>query len=1142
MVFITTERGAGYPRARRSGLRGGGAVNGGDSGQVTSASRFVGRDAELAALGEALADAANGRGGGLVLISGEPGIGKTTLAATFARRARGQGVQVGWGGAWEDGGAPPYWPWVQVLRSFERNAGAAALAAAAGPGAGLLAQLVPSLGTPTGASADGAGARLALFDAVTTTLDRASRAAPLVVVLDDLHAAGRASALLLRFVFEARLARVLLIALYRDVEVRLDDELSEVVSALEANATLMTLGGLSGEEIRTLLPSAGPDVLAAVERRSEGNPLFIAQVARMPGTGSGAVADADVPAGIRQAIRRQITQLTQSAVNGTGDDKDTELTGGPTAGEVLTTAAVLAADLDPGLVAQVLGTSAGSVSGVFDRAARTGLLRASSAAPGGYVFGHALIREALYGELSPRGRADAHRSVAAVLERPPWRARASNAELAHHYLRATPAGTGASEGSGIALRAVEYAGLAGRDALSALAYEEAAAHFGLAVEALSRAAEVPPPSRCELLLGLAEALLNSGAIHRAEPHLGEALRLARQSGAARQLAAAALLNAAHLDFNAPDDSAAALLREAADALGTEAPALRARTLARLAVALAGDRDAARAAAGQAVQVARESGDPGALAAALGARQHVLWGTQNPGDALAGATEIVDAARAAGDPVRELDGHVLRLTHLLESCDGPAARRELAQVERLAGLLRQPLARLVACSRRSTLAVLDGDFPLAASQARLAWDIGTRASLPDAGAVLWGQLFVIWLETELPGGDEDLMEQILRGLVARSHLSAAHAAALVLIDAERGAWEQARGRFGELATAGVAAMQPDMVYVFTLALLARGCCVLDSRQHAMRLYQALLPFAGRAAVGAGAVVCVGSVNRYLGGLAALSGQTAVAEEHFQAAAADHRRLGARPLLARTLHEYAQLLADRAAGPDLAGAAEALAEARAIAAECGMTKLAAILNQQQATTAGPVTLEREGGYWAVRHGGTVARLPDSLGLRYLDLLIRNPGRELAALDMIQLASATPSGTTPSSAAPPGPAQHLVTATAADDTLDARALAEYRHRLAELDDDLAEAERWNDTERASRARAERDFLLRELASATGIHGRPRRLGSESERARVNVTRAIRSAIDRVRTHSPGAAAHLDQAVRTGTHCSYTPRYEPS
>ncbi len=1108
----------------------------GDSGQSGSGPLFAGRDAELARLGAALADAAAGRGGGLVLICGEPGIGKTTLAGTFARRARGQGAQVAWGSAWEDGGAPPYWPWVQVLRSFERNAGAAALAEAAGPAAGLLAQLVPSLGSPTAASADPAGARLALFDAVTATLDRASRAAPLVVVLDDLHAGGRASALLLRFVFEARLARVLLIALYRDVEARLDDELCEVVSALEASATLITLGGLSPEQIRMLLPGADQGVLAAVERRSEGNPLFIAQVARVLASGSGTVDDVGVPTGIRQAIRRQITQLTQPAAGSvTSDDKGAERPARPTAGEVLTTAAVLAADLEPGLVAQVLATSAESVSGVFDRAARVGVLRASSAPSQGYVFAHALIREALYGELSPRERAEAHRAVAAVLEQEPWRARISNAELAHHYLRAMPGETTAREGSRLARRALEYAGLAGRDALSALAYEEAAAHFGRALEALSRAAEVQPADRCELLLGLAQALMNSGAIHRAEPHLRQALRLARQSGAARQLAEAALLGAAHLDFNAPDESAAVLLREAADALGADAPAMRARTLARLAVALPGDPAAARAAAAQAVRAARESGDTGALAAALGARQHVLWGTQDPGDALAGATEIVATARTAGDPERELDGHVLRLTHLLESCDGPAARRELAQVERLAEVLRQPLARLVACSRRSTLAALDGDLPLAASQARLAWDIGKRASLPDAEAVLWGQLFAIWLEAELPGGDEEQMERILRGLVARSHLSTAHAAALVLIEAEHGAWDQARGRFDELATAGVAAMRPGMVYVWALALLARGCCVLGSRQHAGHLYQTLLPFADRAAVAAGAVMCAGSVSRYLGGLAALSGQAAVAETHFQTAIAHHRRLGARPLLARTLHEYAQLLSARAAHSDPARAAEALAEARAIAGECGLKKLAAILNDQQAVTADAVMLEREGGYWAVRHAGTVARLPDSLGLRYLDLLIRNPGRELAALDIIQLASAAPAGTTLAGATPLGPGRRPVSA-AADDILDARALVEYRHRLAQLDDDLAEAEQWNDTERASRARTERDFLLAELASATGIHGRPRHLSSESERARINVTRAIRSAIDRIRTHNPNAAAHLDQAVKTGTYCSYT------
>src|SRR5260370_31138192 len=109
---------------------------------------------------------------------------------------------------------------------------------------------------------------------------------------------------------------------------------------------------------------------------------------------------------------------------------------------------------------------------------------------------------------------------------------------------------------------VDEAGLAGRAALCARAYEEAAGHFQQAVEALARAPEVPPASRCELLLGLAEALINSGATQRAEPHLRDALRLARHSRAARQLAAAALRSTAHLDLHTPDESAAALLREA----------------------------------------------------------------------------------------------------------------------------------------------------------------------------------------------------------------------------------------------------------------------------------------------------------------------------------------------------------------------------------------------------------------------------------------------------------------------------------------------------------------------------------------------------------------------------------------------------
>src|SRR6185437_9215936 len=168
---------------------------------------------------------------------------------------------------------------------------------------------------------------------------------------------------------------------------------------------------------------------------------------------------------------------------------------------------------------------------------------------------------------------------------------------------------------------------------------------------------------------------------------------------------------------------------------------------------------------------------------------------------------------------------------------------------------------------------------------------------------------------------------------------------------------------------------------------------------------------------------------------------------------------------------------------------------------------------------------------------ARVPDSLGLRYLDLLIRNPGQELGATELVQLAAADGSGRDRLASAQARSHSLHDAPKAGADVLDRQALAAYRQRLNDLDDELAEAEQWHDPERASQLRAEKDFLIRELATATGLGGRPRQLGSESERARLNVTRAIRTAISRVRDRAPDAAAHLEQAVRTGTRCSYAP-----
>jgi hypothetical protein len=163
-----------------------------------------------------------------------------------------------------------------------------------------------------------------------------------------------------------------------------------------------------------------------------------------------------------------------------------------------------------------------------------------------------------------------------------------------------------------------------------------------------------------------------------------------------------------------------------------------------------------------------------------------------------------------------------------------------------------------------------------------------------------------------------------------------------------------------------------------------------------------------------------------------------------------------------------------------------------------------------------------------------VPDSPGLRYLDLLVRNPGRELAAVELVRLAAdAGPAATGMASTAVQADGLHDASAAPADDILDRQARAAYRQRLAGLDEELAEAEQWNDTERASRLRAEKDFLVRELTAATGLAGRPRQLGSESERARLNVTRAIRTAISRIRGRAPDAAVMTAGARRRSREC---------
>jgi hypothetical protein len=187
---------------------------------------------------------------------------------------------------------------------------------------------------------------------------------------------------------------------------------------------------------------------------------------------------------------------------------------------------------------------------------------------------------------------------------------------------------------------------------------------------------------------------------------------------------------------------------------------------------------------------------------------------------------------------------------------------------------------------------------------------------------------------------------------------------------------------------------------------------------------------------------------------------------------------------------------------------------------------------ATRALPDVFRREGDYWAVAYQGDAFRLKDSKGLRYIAHLLGAPGRDVHAIELVAAERAV-------TRAGPSLETELPASSGGDcgEILDAQAKVAYRRRLAELEEELEEARSFGDPERADALERERDALVRELAAAFGLRGRPRRTGSPAERARVSATRAIRAAITRIREHSPALGEHLERTIHTGRLCAYTP-----
>lgn len=1035
---------------------------------------------ELTELRKAADAAVTGRGG-LLLVSGEPGIGKTRLDWEVFEHARQLGARPVYSASWEGDGAPAYWIWQEALRQLDATVSSRL----------PVPDLAPASGATPGTDAD--AARFQRFGEVADYLAAAAEPAPLVLILDDLQWADLSSLLLLQFLAtRLRSMPLLIVGTYRDGEAGGPDR-AGIFAALDRAALRITLGGLSVTELERFMTSASgaeptPGLAAQLHRRTGGNPFFARELMRLliaQGFDAAGVTATAVPATVTEVIERRLARLAQPVT------------------DLLTTAAVVGESVSLQVLAAATGQPLAALTGLLDAASRAGLLDQRLDDAGTVAFAHALVRETLYANLGPAGRAAIHARVGLALETLPG---TDPAELAHHLLRAGPEAPRD--------RAVRYAVQAGRRALDALAHEHAAAWFQRALNATHDDTE----ARVEALLGRAEARRRAGDLPGARGDLHDVLATARRTGMPAALARAAIgVHLLGVESGAARDEPITLLDEARGVLPDSEADLKARVLASLARErrhAADDVDGhAAPLSASALALARQAGTPDTLARCLLARHDAVWAPGTAGERRALAEEMEAAAQRSGDEELRAEAVLLQATALLELGD-PAVHGLFDRFFRLADRLPQPRMTYLALTRRATHAVLRGDFANAEPLIAEAAAVAARGNEPDADGVSANVEWPLASFTGRRAGHQDRADRRIQPWPSY------HAMRALTLRAA-GRHDEARRAFDRAAATRWHHEPHRIWHQIHLPMLAEAAMAFDAPEVAAECYRALLPHAGTTCIVAAAVTFSGAADHHLGVLALALDRPEAAVGQLEAAVAIHDRLTARPWAALTRYWLARAMLARDGEPALDRMTELARRASSVAEELGMVELAGwvaelLAGEQQAGTA-----VRSGGVWTLAWGGREARVPNVKGLADLATLMVRPGEEVPATDLVAARTAAP---------PPS-------SGAADPVLDRRALAAYRTRLATLAEEIDEAEQAHDSGRVQRARDEREALLDELRRATGRGGRPRRLGDNAERARKAVTARIRDAIERIGNQHAALGAHLRASVRTGSFCCYAP-----
>lgn len=824
----------------------------------------------------------------LVTVEGEPGIGKTRLAAEVAQRATAAEVTALYGRCDQET-IGSYQPFVEALQGYAAQVAPEVLRVDLGRAGPELFRVMPQLhhhvlATPAAVIGDPDGDRYRLFESFLAVVAAAATRTPVVLILDDLHWADRSTLLLLRKLLRLPTTTPLLIvATLRSTETG-DAMLQDVLAGAHRDCPVLRLqlDGLEVSGIEDLMAAVvgkrlGAELASELRHRTGGNPLFLTELSGAVAARASAPEEegaSPLPASIADSIAHRLRRLS------------------PATRRWLDAAAVGGEQHHAPTVARALGLTEEELLESLEETLAAQLVAAIPAAPETYRFVHALIRDALYDNIEQSRRARLHRDIGHVIEQTGSDNRAT--QVAHHLLVAARAGVGKGPvAAAWALRAAD-------EAMGQLSYESAVTLLADAVALPG--VDTEADLTCDLLLRWGEAAYRAGDLQASRDRFRQAAEGARgHAPEALAQAAVGYCSVSELGMaGIPDDTSFQLLEQAAQRNAGAPTQLRVQVLSRLARELHYRQDRTRCLelSSQVVDMAAELDDPRCDAIALYNRR---WRFADPAELDAQvqrSTHVLQRLGTDGASETRFLTHRFRVGALLEAGDTTGARREVELCRALAASLRQPLYAGQVRRFDIMVALLDGTFDRARSliKAALADD-----STHDHSGVA-NQLVVLWW---LTGGLEAVTDAAAQAIDERPWLPVYRAAA-ALLDAELGRTRTGQAHFDHCLAHVVPGLPDDENWLLTLVLLAYASIHLDRPDTTGRLRTLLRPHATRTVVMGGGDACLGSAGLAHAALTARIGDTDVATTELEAALEHNEDLGARPFVVLTRLELGRTL--------------------------------------------------------------------------------------------------------------------------------------------------------------------------------------------------------------------------------------------